>query len=159
MLLISNDNFFVSGIRELIAGRCFSNSCELMILDAPPFIYILDIGWFLSKGFKDPVTTLLCCSDFLYPRELSVNDFINALHNNKMATGKSLSERVTTSELKVLHAVCNGDKDKNIAKRFNCSEKTVNSHKINVLNKMKIKNSRTLYVLVYFWKTSWLIHG
>lgn len=160
MLLISNDKFFESGIRELIAKESFYNSNELMILDASPFIYILNASWFFSQEFKeDPFTALLYCSDFLYPKKIDVDDFLKALCNDKMKGEGRISESITASELKVLRAIYNGDEDKVIAKRFNCSEKTINTHKINVLHKIQIKNSRAFNILTNFWKTSCSIHG
>ncbi|EDR2260132.1 hypothetical protein GQC19_003633, partial [Salmonella enterica] len=151
----SNDKFFISGVRELIAEKGFHDVYELMLFDAPPFIYILNSHWFFSREFKDPFTALLCCSDFLYPRKIDFNNFIKVFRNNKLNSKMHISEGITVSELKVLHAIYNGDKDKVIAKRFSCLEKTINSHKIKVLHKLKVKNSRALYFLIDFWKTSW----
>lgn len=69
MLLISNDQFFVSGVRELISERIFYSSCDLMILDASPFIYVFDSYWFFSQGFKEPFSALIICNDFfIYQR-------------------------------------------------------------------------------------------
>lgn len=158
MLLISNDQFFVSGVRGLIAERFFYSSCDLMILDASPFIYILSSHWFFSQDFKDPFTSLIFCNGCLYFKEIGVGDFIKAT-NDKGKGAMNISKGITVSEMKVLRYIFNGYGDKDIAKKFNCSEKTISSHKIKALNKMKIKNTRVFYTLVNFWKTSWPILG
>ncbi|ELJ5407281.1 hypothetical protein RS279_002150 [Salmonella enterica] len=158
MLLISNDQFFVSGVRELIAERIFYSSCDLMILDASPFIYVFDSYWFFSQGFKEPFSALIICNDFLYIKGIDVGGFINAVNDNRKEA-MSIPKSITVSEIKVLRYIFNGYKDKDIAKQFNCSKKTISSHKIKALNKMRIKNTRVFYTLVNFWKTSWPIPG
>lgn len=155
MFLISDDKFFVSGIRELIAKEIFHNSNELMILDASPFLYIIDTSWFFSREFKkDPFTALLYCSDFLYTKKIDVDGFLKALHKDKKNKNGRISKNITTSELKILRSIYNGDEDKVIAKQLNCSKKTISTHKINALHKMKIKNNRAFNILANFWKTS-----
>ncbi|EGD1407142.1 hypothetical protein IAV70_004397 [Salmonella enterica] len=128
-----------------------------MILDASPFIYIIDAHWFYRQDFKDPFTALLYCSVFLHCKNIKIIDFLKEIHSNKKSQD-IICKRLTASELKVVNAIIyDGDMPKKIAKKLHCSEKTINSHKMNALRKLGVKNSRMLCSLFYSWKISWPI--
>jgi two-component system nitrate/nitrite response regulator NarL len=75
-------------------------------------------------------------------REETINKILQKIENAEEFYVRELTNR----EIQIIQAISEGLNNKQIAKRLHISDRTVNSHRTNIMHKMNVKNSVELVV-------------
>ncbi|MFU1868060.1 helix-turn-helix transcriptional regulator [Citrobacter portucalensis] len=151
MILFSRDKFFHLGIQSLV-NKNHSSYIDVILLDSSRFLYIINSQWFYKQNFKTPLSALLYCSMFMHNRDITLNTFLKIINYNSKIKYPVVVKKLTAAELKVINAIYNGDESRDIASRYERSDKTINLHKNRALHKLGVRNISMLHNLLSFWE-------
>jgi len=158
MQIFSGDSFFVIGLKALSINLNIPEPESLIIFDTgQDYIYVLDDNEIKHLIYSDPVSAFILCRRSLINRTAGVNIFSMLLSGWRFGCAKQrLPKEMTTREALIIRMICLGISQKHIAMKLHVSEKTVSTHKLNALHKLKIKNVAIFFNEYAAWYRLWM---
>lgn len=158
MQIFSGDSFFVIGLKALSINLNTPEPESLIIFDTgQDYIYVLDDNEIKHLIYSDPVSAFILCRRSLINRTAGVNIFSTLLRGwNFGCTRQRYHKEMTAREALIIKMICLGISQKHIAMILHVSEKTVSTHKINALHKLKIKNAAVFFKEYAAWHRLWM---
>ncbi|CBG90831.1 helix-turn-helix transcriptional regulator [Citrobacter rodentium] len=157
MQIFSGDTFFVLGIKKLLIILDIPEPEGLIFLDTgQDYIYVLDRDEIRHLVYSDPVSAFILCRRSLMHRAAGTNIFSKLLSGWRFGCSKRRHPTIlTTSEALIIRMICLGISQKHIATKLHISEKTVSTHKLNALRKLRIKNVAIFFTEYAAWYRLW----
>lgn len=154
MRIISNDNYFIGGLKVIAEGMPPVNTRHLVIFDTGlRSAYIFNSGELLRNRIFDPYSALLHCRSFYFKRDVPLETYACYLSGHRVnALGRP---HLTEREKWAIRVMCEESDADDIAELLCFNRKTYSSHKVNALRKLGISNALTLYSLLQVWKDNW----
>lgn len=114
---------------------------------AGEYVYALHRIYYLDYDSRSNVTLALCLYTACGSQNHSAGIF-NSLTANKVEdTADSMPQILSRREKEVLRLIGQGSTSKEIAERLSISTHTVNGHRQNIMQKLKVRNSSEAYSL------------
>lgn len=152
--IISNDNYFIGGLKILEEEMPAVNTRHLVIFDTGlRWAYIFDSGELRRNRIFDPYSALLHCRSFYFKRDVPLETYAYYLSGHRVNDlGRP---RLTEREKWAIRVMCEESDDDDMARLLCFNRKTYSSHKVKALRKLGISNALTLYSLLRVWKDNW----
>ncbi|WP_297120601.1 hypothetical protein [uncultured Enterobacter sp.] len=154
MRIISNDNYFIGGLKAIAEEMSAVNTRHLVIFDTGlRSAYIFDSGELRRNRIFDPYSALLHCRSFYFNRDVPLETYAYYLAGHRVnALGRS---RLTEREEWAIRVMCGESDADDMAELLCFNRKTYSSHKVKALRKLGIRNALTLNSLLRVWKKNW----
>lgn len=126
----------------------YATKCRIRALNKnKDYQYILHRSFYIKNSSKGGLWLAVCLYNYLFERSTAVNGIEGKIINTK--TGESFSvdtyvncvDLLTLREKEILVLIGKGVISKKIADKLNISMNTVNRHRQNILEKLKVNNS------------------
>lgn len=152
--IISNDNYFIGGLKVIAKEMPAVNTRHLVIFDTGlRSAYIFDSGELQRNKIFDPYSALLHCRSFYFKRDVSLETYAFYLSGHRVNTpGRP---HLTEREKWAIRVMCEETDADDKARLRRMNRKTYSSHKVKALGKLGISNALTLYSLLRVWKDNW----
>lgn len=154
MRIISNDNYFIGGLKAIAEEMPAVSTRHLVIFDTGlRSAYIFDSGELRRNRIFDPYSALLHCRSFYFKRDVPLETYAYYLSGHRInALGRP---RITEREEWAIRVMCEESDADDMAELLYFNRKTYSSHKVKALRKLGIGNALTLHSLLRVWKDNW----
>lgn len=154
MKILSRDNYFISGMTNIIKRMPVFNTDDLIVFDTGQhYVYIFHSTELQKHKISDPYRALLYFCDYRIMRDAPVKEYIQCLLTEE--TNKELIPSLSGREelvIKILFGEADADE---LSERLCISRKTFSAHKVKVLRKFGVKNLNLLHSLLQTWTEHW----